>query len=205
MYIYVNTTEAALQENFTKLFELQERIRNGTGQNRLMPGGGAHRLHIIWKNKRSNTNHVKSSPRLPKAQKSRDADWIFIPQKPSLFLLSCSHSLQTTWMGQRSTPLTPLCVCSWKGSAALRRWRNAEKPAYWSDWSGSPWRSTTRYGEGECERRATENLRWSRVWMSHWLHLSVLKVLDDSHCDEEPGGGPASPGAADEGGCLRQP
>uniref|UniRef100_A0A7N6F7Z6 Vitamin K-dependent gamma-carboxylase n=1 Tax=Anabas testudineus TaxID=64144 RepID=A0A7N6F7Z6_ANATE len=31
MYIYVNTTEAALQENFTKLFELQERIRNGTG------------------------------------------------------------------------------------------------------------------------------------------------------------------------------
>lgn len=31
MYVYVNTTEAALQENFTKLFELQERIRNGTG------------------------------------------------------------------------------------------------------------------------------------------------------------------------------
>ncbi|XP_053267780.1 vitamin K-dependent gamma-carboxylase isoform X1 [Pleuronectes platessa] len=30
MYVYVNTTEAALQENFTKLFELQERIRNGT-------------------------------------------------------------------------------------------------------------------------------------------------------------------------------
>lgn len=33
MYIYVNTTEAALQENFTKLYELQERIRNGTGEN----------------------------------------------------------------------------------------------------------------------------------------------------------------------------
>lgn len=32
MYIYVNTTEAALQRNFTKLFELQERVRNGTGQ-----------------------------------------------------------------------------------------------------------------------------------------------------------------------------
>lgn len=32
MYIYVNTTEVALQENFTKLFELQERIRNGTGE-----------------------------------------------------------------------------------------------------------------------------------------------------------------------------
>lgn len=31
MYVYVNTTEAALQENFTKLFELQERVRNGTG------------------------------------------------------------------------------------------------------------------------------------------------------------------------------
>ncbi|XP_064163708.1 vitamin K-dependent gamma-carboxylase [Anguilla rostrata] len=30
MYIYVNTTEVALQKNFTKLFELQERIRNGT-------------------------------------------------------------------------------------------------------------------------------------------------------------------------------
>lgn len=32
MYVYVNTTEAALQDNFTKLFELQERIRNGTGE-----------------------------------------------------------------------------------------------------------------------------------------------------------------------------
>lgn len=32
MVIYVNTTEAALQRNFTKLFELQERVRNGTGQ-----------------------------------------------------------------------------------------------------------------------------------------------------------------------------
>lgn len=31
MYVYVNTTEAALQENFTKLSELQERVRNGTG------------------------------------------------------------------------------------------------------------------------------------------------------------------------------
>lgn len=34
MYIYVNTTEAALQENFTKLYELQERVRNGTGKYR---------------------------------------------------------------------------------------------------------------------------------------------------------------------------
>lgn len=32
MYVYVNTTESALQQNFTKLFELQERIRNGTGE-----------------------------------------------------------------------------------------------------------------------------------------------------------------------------
>lgn len=32
MYVYVNTTESALQENFTKLFEIQERIRNGTGE-----------------------------------------------------------------------------------------------------------------------------------------------------------------------------
>lgn len=33
MYIYVNTTEVALQQNFTKLLELQERVRNGTGEN----------------------------------------------------------------------------------------------------------------------------------------------------------------------------
>lgn len=32
MYIYVNTTEVALQENFTKLLELQERVRNGSGE-----------------------------------------------------------------------------------------------------------------------------------------------------------------------------
>lgn len=31
MYIYVNTTEAELQQNFTKLLELQEKVRNGTG------------------------------------------------------------------------------------------------------------------------------------------------------------------------------
>lgn len=37
MYIYVNTTETALQENFTKLFELQERIRNGTETEPLPP------------------------------------------------------------------------------------------------------------------------------------------------------------------------
>ncbi|XP_077099130.1 vitamin K-dependent gamma-carboxylase isoform X2 [Siphateles boraxobius] len=30
MYIYVNTTEAELQKNFTKLSELQEKVRNGT-------------------------------------------------------------------------------------------------------------------------------------------------------------------------------
>ncbi|XP_071769620.1 vitamin K-dependent gamma-carboxylase [Centroberyx gerrardi] len=37
MYIYVNTTEAALLENFTKLFELQERVRNGTETEPLPP------------------------------------------------------------------------------------------------------------------------------------------------------------------------
>uniref|UniRef100_A0A4W5K196 Uncharacterized protein n=1 Tax=Hucho hucho TaxID=62062 RepID=A0A4W5K196_9TELE len=36
MYIYVNTTEAALQKN-TKLFELQERVRNGTETEPLPP------------------------------------------------------------------------------------------------------------------------------------------------------------------------
>uniref|UniRef100_A0A673WT68 Uncharacterized protein n=1 Tax=Salmo trutta TaxID=8032 RepID=A0A673WT68_SALTR len=35
--IYVNTTEAALQRNFTKLFELQERVRNGTETESLPP------------------------------------------------------------------------------------------------------------------------------------------------------------------------
>lgn len=42
MYVYVNTTEAALQVNFTKLFELQERVRNGTGDVMLMPGSLHH-------------------------------------------------------------------------------------------------------------------------------------------------------------------
>uniref|UniRef100_A0A672JID6 Vitamin K-dependent gamma-carboxylase n=1 Tax=Salarias fasciatus TaxID=181472 RepID=A0A672JID6_SALFA len=37
MYVYVNTTEAALQENFTKLYELQERVRNGTETEPLPP------------------------------------------------------------------------------------------------------------------------------------------------------------------------
>ncbi|KAM8872306.1 vitamin K-dependent gamma-carboxylase [Synchiropus picturatus] len=37
MYIYVNTTEAALLQNFTKLEELQERIRNGTETEPLPP------------------------------------------------------------------------------------------------------------------------------------------------------------------------
>ena len=32
MYIYVNTTEAALQQNFTRLLGIQERVRNGTGE-----------------------------------------------------------------------------------------------------------------------------------------------------------------------------
>lgn len=35
MYVYVNTTEAALQKNFTKLYEIQERVRNGTGEDAL--------------------------------------------------------------------------------------------------------------------------------------------------------------------------
>uniref|UniRef100_A0A8C3A5R9 Vitamin K-dependent gamma-carboxylase n=1 Tax=Cyclopterus lumpus TaxID=8103 RepID=A0A8C3A5R9_CYCLU len=37
MYIYVNTTETALQENFTKLHDLQERVRNGTETEPLPP------------------------------------------------------------------------------------------------------------------------------------------------------------------------
>ncbi|XP_062869697.1 vitamin K-dependent gamma-carboxylase [Trichomycterus rosablanca] len=37
MYVYVNTTEAALQRNFTKLLELQERVRNGTETEPLPP------------------------------------------------------------------------------------------------------------------------------------------------------------------------
>lgn len=37
MYVYVNTTEAKLQQNFTKLLELQERIRNGTETEPLPP------------------------------------------------------------------------------------------------------------------------------------------------------------------------
>lgn len=132
----------------------------------------------------------------------------FIPQKRSLFLLSCSPLLQTTWTRQRSTPPTRLCVCFWKGSAAWSRWRNAEKPVYWSDWSGLPWRSTTRYGEGERRWRRCQqkNLHWrSRVWRSvcliRFISL-VLQVLDDGHRDEEPGGGPASSGAAEERGRL---
>ncbi|KAH0623006.1 hypothetical protein JD844_030891 [Phrynosoma platyrhinos] len=31
MYIYVNTTEAALEQNFTRLQELREKVQNGTG------------------------------------------------------------------------------------------------------------------------------------------------------------------------------
>ncbi|KAM9455679.1 vitamin K-dependent gamma-carboxylase [Clarias gariepinus] len=37
MYIYVNTTEEALQKNFTKLLELQEKVRNGTETEPLPP------------------------------------------------------------------------------------------------------------------------------------------------------------------------
>uniref|UniRef100_W5LGS4 Vitamin K-dependent gamma-carboxylase n=1 Tax=Astyanax mexicanus TaxID=7994 RepID=W5LGS4_ASTMX len=37
MYIYVNTTEAALQKNFTMLLELQEKVRNGTETEPLPP------------------------------------------------------------------------------------------------------------------------------------------------------------------------
>uniref|UniRef100_A0A673N9D0 Vitamin K-dependent gamma-carboxylase n=1 Tax=Sinocyclocheilus rhinocerous TaxID=307959 RepID=A0A673N9D0_9TELE len=37
MYIYVNTTEAELQKNFTKLSELQEKVRNGTETEPLPP------------------------------------------------------------------------------------------------------------------------------------------------------------------------
>uniref|UniRef100_A0A3Q2NNW4 Vitamin K-dependent gamma-carboxylase n=1 Tax=Fundulus heteroclitus TaxID=8078 RepID=A0A3Q2NNW4_FUNHE len=37
MYVYVNTTEAALLQNFTKLQEIQERIRNGTETEPLPP------------------------------------------------------------------------------------------------------------------------------------------------------------------------
>ncbi|XP_070707050.1 vitamin K-dependent gamma-carboxylase [Pempheris klunzingeri] len=37
MYVYVNTTEAVLQEKFSKLSELQERVRNGTETEPLPP------------------------------------------------------------------------------------------------------------------------------------------------------------------------
>ncbi|XP_068608811.1 vitamin K-dependent gamma-carboxylase [Brachionichthys hirsutus] len=37
MYVYVNTTEASLQRNFTRLLELQERVRNGTETEPLPP------------------------------------------------------------------------------------------------------------------------------------------------------------------------
>ncbi|XP_006625583.2 vitamin K-dependent gamma-carboxylase [Lepisosteus oculatus] len=37
MYIYVNTTETALQKNLTQLYELQERLRNGTETEPLPP------------------------------------------------------------------------------------------------------------------------------------------------------------------------
>ncbi|KAG7282608.1 hypothetical protein CRUP_018727 [Coryphaenoides rupestris] len=37
MYVYVNTTEAALQHNFTRLLEIQERVRNGTETEPLPP------------------------------------------------------------------------------------------------------------------------------------------------------------------------
>lgn len=37
MYVYVNTTEAVLLQNFTKLYELQERVRNGTETEPLPP------------------------------------------------------------------------------------------------------------------------------------------------------------------------
>lgn len=32
MYIYVNTTEVALEQNFTRLQELREKVQNGTGE-----------------------------------------------------------------------------------------------------------------------------------------------------------------------------
>ncbi|CAL8281581.1 vitamin K-dependent gamma-carboxylase [Gadus morhua] len=37
MYVYVNTTEAALQQNFTRLLGIQERVRNGTETEPLPP------------------------------------------------------------------------------------------------------------------------------------------------------------------------
>ncbi|MBN3276865.1 VKGC carboxylase, partial [Polyodon spathula] len=37
MYIYVNTTETALEQNLTRLYELQERVRNGTETEPLPP------------------------------------------------------------------------------------------------------------------------------------------------------------------------
>lgn len=32
MYIYVNTTEAALEQKFTELLELREKVQNGSGE-----------------------------------------------------------------------------------------------------------------------------------------------------------------------------
>lgn len=48
MYVYVNTTEAALQENFTKLYELQERVRNGTGENVASWRSAAGAIAVWW-------------------------------------------------------------------------------------------------------------------------------------------------------------
>lgn len=79
MYVYVNTTEAALQQNFTKLSEIQERIRNGTGEKTLL------HVYVWWINV---------------------ASYHAVTQKPSLFLRSCSLSLTGT-KGRRLMPPTP--------------------------------------------------------------------------------------------------
>lgn len=70
-------------------------------------------------------------------------------QKRSLFLLSCSLLWQRTPKAQRSTPLTRLCSFSWRGSAAWRRWKSAERLACSSGWNALLLKSTTRFEEGE--------------------------------------------------------
>lgn len=44
MYIYVNTTEAALEQKFTELQELREKVQNGSGESyQWLVGGGIDR------------------------------------------------------------------------------------------------------------------------------------------------------------------
>lgn len=51
MYLYVNTTEVALEQNFTRLQELREKVQNGTGKpaNKLGVWTGPLRINpALW-------------------------------------------------------------------------------------------------------------------------------------------------------------